>query len=279
MSYNNTKHTSSGIEGGGKFWQNGDVVVTGNYVHDNYDSPGLWMDTDNAGFLVKGNYIANNGAEGLMYEISYNALIQDNTFVDNGNVEGPTNPGFPEGAIYVSESGGNSLVPSTYPGELDITANTFTDNYGGVVIYQNANRYCGDGQDPCPLVPPLGKTAFAWINNGPNTCPSHLSETSPIDYNLLCQWRSQNVLVTSNAFTFNPKDSTYNGKCTAANSCGQNGLFSVYSSTKAYPEWSVCNNISNNQNNHFTDNVYTGPWTFVYFNQGDTATPAQWQPG
>ena len=59
------------------------MTVTGNYVHNNIDSPGIWMDTDNAGFLVKGNYISGNDGEGLMYEISYNADIIDNTFVDN----------------------------------------------------------------------------------------------------------------------------------------------------------------------------------------------------
>ena len=70
VSFNNTQHTNSGIEGGVKFWQNGNVNVVGNYVHDNYGSPGLWMDTDNAGFLVQGNYIRNNGGPGMMYEIS-----------------------------------------------------------------------------------------------------------------------------------------------------------------------------------------------------------------
>ena len=89
VSYNNTQKTSSGVEGGGKFWQNGNVTVTGNYFHDNIDSPGVWMDTDNAGFLVKDNYFSNNGGEGLMYEISYNADIIDNTFVDNGIVSWP----------------------------------------------------------------------------------------------------------------------------------------------------------------------------------------------
>ncbi len=93
MSYNNTQKTPSGIEGGGKFWQDGDVVVTDNYIHDNIDSPGLWMDTDNAGFLVQGNYISGNGGEGLMYEISYNADIVDNTFVDNAIAAGAANKG------------------------------------------------------------------------------------------------------------------------------------------------------------------------------------------
>jgi hypothetical protein len=279
VSDNNTQKTQSGIEGGGKFWQDGDVVVTGNYIHNNIDSPGIWMDTDNAGFLVQDNYISDNDGEGLMYEISYNADIVDNTFVDNAIQSGEGNEGFPTGAIYISESGGNASVPSTYAGELNIQDNVFQDNWSGVVIYQNANRYSGDGQDPGTLTPPSGTNVDTWINDAASICPSHLSETSPIDYNSLCQWRAQNVTVQDNTFEFNPSDSIYGGQCTEANSCGQNALFSVYSSTSAYPTWSVCNNISNNQNNKFTNNTYTGPWTFMYFNQGDSESASAWQAG
>jgi hypothetical protein len=280
VSYNNTQKTESGIEGGGKFWQNGDVRVTGNYFHNNIDSPGVWMDTDNAGFLVKDNYISGNGREGLMYEISYNADIIDNTFVDNGMQQGPLNSGFPTGAIYISESGGNSSVPSTYRGELNIQGNVFTDNWAGVILYQNANRYVGDGQDPGTLTPPKGVSMRTWITTeGPKICPSHLAERSPIDYHSLCQWRTQNVTVHDNQFNYDPSDSVYGGKCTKASSCGQNGLFSVYSSTAAYPKYTVCNAIANDQGNVFADNTYTGPWLFMYFNQGLLTSWSRWTSG
>ena len=279
VSDNNTQKTQSGIEGGGKFWQDGNVVVTGNYIHGNIDSPGLWMDTDNAGFLVQGNYISGNGGEGLMYEISYNADIIDNTFIDNAIVGGEGNKDFPTGAIYISESGGNASVPSRYAGELNIQGNVFEDNWSGVVIYQNANRHPGDGQDPGTLTPPSGTSVGTWINDAPSTCPSHLSETAPVDYHLLCQWRAQNVTVQHNTFEFNPSDPLYGGQCTEANACGQNALFSGYSSTSAYPTWSVCNAISNNQNDYFENNTYTGPWTFTYFNQGDAEGPRAWRAG
>jgi hypothetical protein len=279
VSDNNTQKTQSGIEGGGKFWQDGDVVVTGNYVHNNIDSPGLWMDTDNAGFLVQGNYISGNDGEGLMYEISYNADIVDNTFVDNAIPAGARNAGFPTGAIYISESGGNASVPSTYAGQLTIQNNVFQDNWSGVVVYQNANRHSGDGQDPGTLTPPSGTSVDTWIKQAVSVCPSNLSETSPTDYNSLCQWRAQNVTVQDNTFEFNPSDSVYAGQCTGASSCGQNGIFSVYSSTSAYPTWSVCNAIANNQDNHFQNNTYTGPWKFMYFNQGDTEGSSAWQAG
>ena len=279
VSYNNTQKYQNGAEGGGKFWKNGDVVVTGNYIHDNIDAPGIWMDTDNAGFLVQDNYISDNDGEGLMYEISYNADIVDNTFVDNAVRNGEGNESFPDGAIYISESGGNASVPSSYAGELNIQDNVFQDNWSGVVVYQNANRYSGDGQDPGTLTPPSGTSVDTWIKDAASICPSNLSETSPIDYNSLCQWRAQNVTVQDNTFEFDPSDSVYGGQCTEANSCGENALFSVYSSTSAYPTWSVCNNISNNQDNHFTDNSYTGPWAFMYFNQGDTEDVTAWQAG
>jgi hypothetical protein len=87
------------------------------------------------------------------------------------------------------------------------------------------------------------------------------------------------VTVQGNTFQFNPSDSLYKGQCTEANTCGQNALFSQVSSTPAYPGWTVCNNISNNQDNHFQNNTYTGPWTFTYFNQGDMAGPSGWQAG
>lgn len=277
VSYNNTQKTSSGIEGGGKFWQDGNVTVIDNYFHDNIDSPGVWMDTDNAGFLVKGNYFSNNGGEGLTYEISYNADIIDNTFVDNGLEAGPRNPGFPTGAIYISESGGNSTIRSNYSGELNIRDNVFNDNWGGVVLYQNSNRYAGDGQDPGTLTPPGGVNTYTWINtDGPHSCPTKLSKTSPIDYHSLCQWRTQNVTIRNNKFSFNPGDPVYGGRCTRANSCGQNALFSSFSSTAAYPAYTVGNLLSNRQNDHFANNIYQGPWSFVYFNQGDIATWSQW---
>ena len=57
---------------------------------------GLWADTNNRGFDIEGNYIAGNYDSGLIYEISYNALISDNTFVRNGIGGRPDEPGLPD---------------------------------------------------------------------------------------------------------------------------------------------------------------------------------------
>ena len=73
-------HPGCGCTGGGKFWEVNGAVVTDNWVHGNH-SVGLWADTNNRGFDIENNYIADNYSYGLIYEISYNALIKDNVFV------------------------------------------------------------------------------------------------------------------------------------------------------------------------------------------------------
>ena len=98
-----------GCSGGGKFWEVYGASVKNNYVHDNY-SVGLWADTDNTGLTIEGNYFKSNWDVALTYEISYNALINGNTFVDNAWGSGATSTGFPTSAIYISESGGDSRV-------------------------------------------------------------------------------------------------------------------------------------------------------------------------
>jgi hypothetical protein len=58
--------------------------------------------TRTTGPEIAGNYIEGNESTGLIYEISFNALVEHNTFARNGLVDGPTTPGFPTSAIYVS---------------------------------------------------------------------------------------------------------------------------------------------------------------------------------
>jgi hypothetical protein len=85
------------------------------------------------------------------------------------------------------------------------------------------------------------------------------------------------VSITDNEFTFTR---TGVGKgCSVLNGCGFNALFSIYGSTAPYRGWIVPRNISDNQNNHFAYNSYTGPWLFMAVNQGIIVSPAQWTKG
>jgi hypothetical protein len=139
-----------GCSGAGKFWEVDNATVNSNYVHDNFDV-GLWADTNNNGFTFKGNYIKNNWGPGLMYETNYNAVIADNTFIANAIGVGPTNGGFPEGAIYLSESGGDPKVPNTAGiGTLTISGNTFTNTVVMARSRGSPDRFCGSRTTPRP---------------------------------------------------------------------------------------------------------------------------------
>jgi hypothetical protein len=261
-----------GCSGGGKFWNVINAIVTNNWVHDN-KSAGLWADTNNAGFRVEGNYIENNQAVGLEYEISYNAVIQYNTFSRNGLGGGPANPGFPTSAIYISESGADSRVNSDYKNSpLVIAHNDFIDNWGGVILWENSNRFCASPDNTstgyCTMV---GSQATL------KTCANaSLIKTQP--YFADCRWKTQNALVEFNQFTFTP--SAIGTACTVAHSCGYNGVFSEYGSD---PSWSpymadiVPLDITFHQNNKFYGNTYRGPWCFMGLEQATSVSFAQWR--
>jgi parallel beta-helix repeat protein len=69
--------------GGSKFAWTQNLVVRDNHVHDN-SGMGLWTDIDNIYTLYEGNRVENNSGSGISHEISYDAVIRNNTLVGNG---------------------------------------------------------------------------------------------------------------------------------------------------------------------------------------------------
>jgi hypothetical protein len=266
------KQPGCGCSGGGKFWNVVNATVTDNWIYKN-NSVGLWADTDNAGFEFEGNYFQDGEGTALMYEISYNAVIEYNTFDHNGVTGGPSSTGFPLSSIYISESGADSRVDSDYRDSPFLIAhNVFTDNWGGVILWENSNRFCAS--------PANTSTAYCTMVNPQatlQTCGNaSLVKTKP--YVSDCRWKTQNVEVESNQFTFDP--SVLGKACTVANNCGYNGVFSEYGSD---PSWSpykgdiVPTDIAFNQNNKFSDNTYSGPWCFMGWQQGTSVSFKQWR--
>jgi len=265
------ENSSCGCSGGGKFWQTEGGQFEDNWVHNNY-SVGVWWDANNTGFDIQGNYISENYADGLIYETSYNALIKDNTFIRNALGAGEQEPGFPDSAIYISESGADKRVPGDFGDSLQITDNVFIDNWGGVVLWENSNRFCNSPANTstgtCTLVDPSKITI--------KSCNAKNIGSEP--YYSDCRWKTQNVSVSRNIFDFNP--SNIGSSCTAANLCGFQGLFSEYGT---YPSWSpyqgtaVGKHIAFSQNNHFSSNIYTGPWKFMAAQQGIMINSKAWQ--
>jgi hypothetical protein len=169
--------------------------VTYNYVHNNYNA-GIWLDFDNSGADISYNYIAANWGSGIIYEASYNANISHNVLVGNGwasdgpwpagvhggtcyagvsctDGEGPSTGaggGFPYTALDLSNSGGNKnlrlitvpgcqkncTVAAKYSGELLVQDNVLFDNFGGVAVYTDTNRYPGNIDDDSACSVPLG---------------------------------------------------------------------------------------------------------------------------
>ena len=104
----------------------------------------------------------------------------------------------------ISLSGGDSRVASNYVGQMLISGNVLTDNWGGVILWENADRNCSHrSDDACTLVDPSMYTL--------SSCGANLSEKSPVD-------------------NLDPADVAGSGsaQCTVANLCGFNGLFSNY---------------------------------------------------
>ena len=69
--------------GGFKFSDTDNLVVRGNYAHDNKGT-GLWTDINNIHTLYEDNVVAHNTINGISHEISYDAIIRNNTLIGNG---------------------------------------------------------------------------------------------------------------------------------------------------------------------------------------------------
>jgi hypothetical protein len=288
-----TQENTCGCDGGGKFFYTTDSSFTNNYFHDN--NVGLWGDTNNAGITMTGNYISNSIGPGIIYEISYNALIKNNTLVDNGVAAGPYSADFPVGAIYISNSGGDSRVAGGLYPTLDITDNVFTNNWGGVVEFDDSNRYCGsETSGVCTLGNPsvarlsdstgqCGMAYYCGIYTA-NTCTPAAITSAGSGSSLYwdCRWRTQNVRVTDNVFTLDP---SVMPKCEAGkpgnatgSQCGYSGTFAEWGMSP-YTGRVIENAITFHQNNVFSNNTYVGPWSFEAPEQNvsDTLKFAQWR--
>ena len=271
-----------GCTGGGKFWDVQGATVTNNWVHDN-KSTGLWADTNNIDFLFENNYIEDNYGEGIWYEISYNATMRDNVFRRNAWVSGQNNTGSPAPAIYLSESGGDSRLASTVSGAaaIRIYDNNFEDNFSGVSIYENANRFCNSNGNTSTgyCTPFIDPTLIAEPHDYDYTDPINASHPCYTDiasepYKTDCRWHAKNIEVNNNEFHFDdtvvPCAGTY---------CGAQALIATGADNLSWSPYTVSgvqNDVMFNNNNSFHDNKYYGNWKFAV-GYGDTISFNSWK--
>jgi hypothetical protein len=114
-------------EGGGfKYADTDRLVVRGNYSHDNHGS-GMWTDINNIHTLYEDNLVVHNTHVGIQHEISYDAVIRNNTLIGNGY-------GDPRGWLWGAEIQiQNSRNVDVYGNRIDMTGG----GNGIVLIQQN----------------------------------------------------------------------------------------------------------------------------------------------
>jgi len=148
IAYNNTAGYWWSWEGGGtKFTHTRGLIVRGNFSHHN-EGIGLWTDYDNDGVIYESNRVEDNADNGIFHEISYSAVIRNNTIRRNG-FRSPARSSFLGGAgIYVA-SGVN----------VEIYGNVLEGNAHGI------------GAEERPSAPsgPLGQLMLINLNVHDNT--------------------------------------------------------------------------------------------------------------
>jgi hypothetical protein len=292
--------TADGNQGGAKLWQTNGVTITGNYIHHNW-GPGLWADTDNANTTYADNVITHNDGPAIIEEISYNFSVTGNYLADNSWAAGLGNFRFPTPAIYVSESGSDSMfggIPpcrerscsgqAAYPDRSDISGNMLVDNGGSVFLWQSSDRFCSAGYDgTCTLVrsgPAAPFTMPGCKANLPSASISTATYTGrhtgePLrDWWDGCLWKTANVSVSANIIDFSPARIPH---CNQADwpDCGAGGMFSEYGVSAPYNrpgEWAIASQLTFFQHNTWAGNAYRGPSKFYAWAQGNATSWADW---
>ncbi|HWC66453.1 MAG TPA: right-handed parallel beta-helix repeat-containing protein [Acidimicrobiales bacterium] len=260
-----TRIEDCGCSGGAKFWDTEGAVVAGNWVHDNH-GPGLWADYNNRDFVFERNYFEGNADEALFYEVSYNAVIRHNTFRRNAIGKGQrfaeAGDLFPVAAVYISESGGDSRVAG--PPAIEVFGNVFHDNWSGITVWENADRYCGNGATPgCTLN--TTATESSCVQPGISQKPLYDD----------CRWKSRNVKIYDNEFRVTPA----NIACEAL-LCARQSLLSNHGTwppDSPYQGAVIQDAITFRQGNVWARNRYIGPWVFVAHDLSTVLDFDSWQ--
>jgi hypothetical protein len=195
-------------------------------------------------------------------------VLRGNTFRGNTVVLGRERAGvgdnFPVGTVYLSESGGEPRVKAR-TASIDISANVFEDNWAGITLWENADRFCHSPADT--------STGYCTkVASSPSSCAAGTIAASPAYGD--CRWKTQHVNIHGNTFSFDP------GRLGCTAFCGRMALLSNFGT---FPDWSpykgyvVADAITFGQDNHWHGNSYAGPWSFVVHDTSRTVDARAWQ--
>ncbi len=161
----------------------------------------------------------------------------------------------------------------------EVSGNVFEDNWAGVVLWENADRFGHDASANTSkgyttlLVDPTG----AYPSPKMSLCgdPAAGGQINVQPYYSDCRWKTKNWLITNNDFRM---DKAAIG-CTST-FCGNQGIMA---NGGTVPTWSpykgnvVKDAITFQQNNRFTNNRYVGDWRFTAYDVSAKLTWDQWR--
>lgn len=262
------KVQNCGCTGGMKLWAVNGADIRDNWIHGNH-GPGIWADTNNNDVLIERNVIEDNDGTAIFYETSYNAIIRDNLIRRNNFVGGQEfadrEDNFPVAAIYVSESGGEPRVKARTD-LIDIYRNDFEDNWSGITLWENADRFCNSPANTSTGICTL-------LVKSVSRCRPPAIRHAPLIGD--CRWKTQRVSVHDNRFVSDP--ATVDG-CQSL--CSR---MAVISNFGTQPRWSpykgdkVQKAITFGQQNTWSQNTYVGPWNFTTIDPSGRATSDEWR--
>ncbi len=140
---------------GDKWWGtlNADILDNAfEYVGLGGGTPAIWLDNGNTGTDISGNYFYHNVGNAIQSETGYNLNVTDNLFEDDnwgtGSGCGDSNC---TGDIGLNSSGGFNVPLSRYNNQINISGNVFSNDWGGVTIWESGLRNCAASGEGFPI--------------------------------------------------------------------------------------------------------------------------------
>jgi hypothetical protein len=174
LAYNHTLLASCEWGGGGMKWDVGAVTIRNAHVHDN-DCKGLWGDINAHDVLIEHNLVERNLAEGILYEISQDAVIRYNEVYRNGfQAKG----WYWDGGITVASSSNVEVYENRLSGNYNGITGTQQDRpdstppphlLSGLHVHDNLICATGDGGFPTGMAADddadLGAQGVRFVDN------------------------------------------------------------------------------------------------------------------
>lgn len=135
-----------GCSGGGKWWGTLNADIDNNAFINNGIGDGgtaVWLDNGNTGTDISGNYFDKTMGHAISAETGFNLNITGNLFQDDNWVSG-AGPGDSNnvGDVGMNSTGGFNVPNSRYENQVNISGNTFSNDWGGIGVWESGARNC-----------------------------------------------------------------------------------------------------------------------------------------